>query len=181
MRMLHYLLPIALLCGLSGVAKAEDFQMVVIDPTGGTLITSTAFVFGFDPCAPGEVPGDGYQGCFAARNGTGELITSIQFSIPLIPGQVAGCVAFDGHLDLFPIVTCDTGPAGYLLTFSGGKIQAGDFFLVAEAGVAADAFPDVSAVINAPEPGSLWLLSTGILSLGFFFVRRQPALCTPRR
>lgn len=172
MRILRFLLPIALVCGFGSVAKANDFQMIVIDPTRGVAVRTTTFVFGFVPCQAGDVPGDTtgtYVGCFAGENTTGQIITSLLFEIPPIPGQTAGCAKYGAGLDIFTNVTCTTNTDGYLLDFTGGNIGFGGFFLVAEAGVPPDAFPDVTAIANAPEPGSLWLLSTGILSSGLFF------------
>ncbi len=34
MRMMRYLLAVALVCGLAGAAKGDDFRMVVLDPPG---------------------------------------------------------------------------------------------------------------------------------------------------
>ena len=177
MRMLRWLFAIALVCGLNGAAKADDFQMVVIDPLGGAVITNASFTFGFTPCDPGEVPGDTagfYVGCFVGENGTGVPITRLHFSIPPIPGQPtqgAACDPYGSGLDLFT-ASCSTSANGFTLDFTGGSIPIGGFFLVAEHGVAADAFPDVNALANAaantPEPGSFWLLSTGTLLGGLF-------------
>jgi hypothetical protein len=181
MKTLRYLLAIGLFCGLSGIAKADDFQMVVIDPIGGSVITTTAFPFSFSPCAAGEVPSNPnnpntYIGCFVGENGTGVDLTSLQLLIPPIPNQSAGCSPFGEQLDIFTSITCTSGPNGYLVNFAGGDIPLGGFFLIAEAGVDPTVFPQVAAVANAPEPGSLLLLSTGVLAIGFFFTRRRNAV-----
>ena len=183
MRILRCLIAIALAYGLTGVAKADDFQMVVIDPTYSVnVITNTAFTFSLSPCeAPGQVPvGSDYQGCFTGQNETGQVLTSLQLEIPLIVGQTAGCALNGGGLDLFSDVTCSTGPNGYLLDFSDGDIIGGELFTVAEAGVDPSDFPDISASFNTPEPSSIWLLFTGVLSIGLFLARRQGAVRASR-
>lgn len=184
MKMLHWFSTIALVCGLTGAAKADDFQMVVIDPppAGYTVnvITSTSFSFSFSPCvAPGQIPaGTPYVGCFTGQNETGQLLTSLEIAVPLIPGQTAGCSLFGSGLDLFSSATCSDTPGGYVLNYTGGAITENELFTIAEAYVDPSSFPEVSAAFNTPEPGSIWLLATGILAGGLLLAdpRRRAAL-----
>lgn len=205
MKMMRWFVAIALVCGLSRTANADDFQMVVIDPSPQyvTPIYNSSFTFSFSACiSPQQVPtGSGYVGCFTGVNLTGKTLTTLQLIIPVFSylgqPQSAGCALFGGGLDVFSTVTCGTTPDGkdFFLDFSGGSIPDGNavdcdkdgdsgdpqeylegcsaesIFTIAETGVAVDAFPtNMSAVANAsaPEPGSFWLLSTGVLSGGLF-------------
>jgi hypothetical protein len=178
MKLLRYLAAIVLMCGLSAVAKADDFQMVVIDPFTGPYsinpISTNAFSFGFAECEePGQVPaGSTFDGCFTGQNETGAILTSLQMTIPVFDDQTAGCSPSGTGLDLFSDVTCgeNSSDTDYILSFSGGSITEGEIFTVAETGVAPEDFPDVAVVANAPEPASIWLLATGLLMSGVFFV-----------
>jgi hypothetical protein len=182
MKILHYLLAITLVAGLSSVAKADDFQMVIIDPTYSVnVITSTAFSFSLAPCvAPGQVPvGSPYLGCFTGQNETGVALTSFVIDIPaLIQGQTAGCALNGNNLDFFQTVSCSTNSGGYILDFSNGSIPVGGVFTIAEAGADPSLFPaNNSAVANTtPEPSSLLLMSTGILSIGSLVAYRRRSI-----
>jgi hypothetical protein len=62
----------------------------------------------------------------------------------------------------------------WTLTFGGGSIAAGEYFVIAEDGVPdPTTFPTTNAIGVTPEPNSFWLLSTGVLSLGFFGAYRR--------
>ncbi len=187
MKILRYLLAMAAVAMMSGVAKADDFQMVVIDP-GYTVnvITDPSFTFSLSPCvAPGQVPiGSPYEGCFTGQNETGEALTSLLINIPaIVDDQSVGCALNGGGLDYFSNVTCTTGSNGYTLDFTGGSIAIGDVFTIAEAGADPADFPDnINAVGGAaPEPNSFLLMSTGVLSIGLFGAyRRRQTLSEPR-
>jgi hypothetical protein len=181
MKLLRYFAAIVLVCGLSAVAKADDFQMVVIDPFTGPYsinpISTNAFSFGFSECEePGQVPaGSTFDGCFTGQNETGAILTSLQMTIPVFDDQTAGCSPSGTGLDLFSDVTCgeNASDTEYILNFSGGTIAEGEIFTIAETGVSPDDFPDVAVVANAPEPASIWLLATGLMMSGVFFVDRR--------
>jgi hypothetical protein len=199
MRMLRYLLPIALVFALTGIAKADDFQMVVLDPIEPNppttfityAITNASFTAIFTPCAIGQVP-SGAQGtyweCFTGFNdlmdshGNGITMTSLFMTFPTIPGQTSAACSPDGDtsLNLFSVCNPSTSPTGFTLDFSGGGIAPGVTFVIAEYGVLTD-FPNASAVANAPEPSSFLLLSTGALMAGLFFAyQRRHTLCALR-
>jgi hypothetical protein len=212
-RVLRFLCAAALVCGLAGVAKADDFQMQVVDPTfTPTAITSDSFNITLGTCQPNQLPTSlvgTYIGCFTGINLTGAPITSLQVLIPIFSYQgslqTAGCAPAAGQI--FHTVTCGTTANGldFYVDFSNGSIAAaanggdcdydGDakglnqddyacdtssIFTIAEAGVPAGPngeFPkNFSVEANVtPEPNSILLLSTGVLSIGLFgaFRRRQ--------
>jgi hypothetical protein len=194
MRILRYLLAASLACTLTAISQAApvNFQVVVIDPPPSNLITpitSDSFTFSFSPCvSPGQVPaGTSYVGCFTGENVTGHTLTSLQLFIPTIPNANDTCGFSGTGLDVFPSVLCTSTNNGYLLYFSGGNIPSAtghapddaefnrhSVFTIAESGIDPSAFPEVTAnfnMVSTPEPDSLVLLSTGLLSGGGFFVR----------
>jgi hypothetical protein len=177
MRTLHYLLAIAAVFGLSGVARASvisPFQMVVIDPPSYSVevITTPTFTIDFAACvSPGQIPsGTSYVGCFTGQNGTAATFTSLSIFTP----GITGCAtSFGGGLDLFATEGCSSVAGGELLSYSGGTgIAAGALFTIAESGVDPTAFPESTGTVT-PEPGSLWLLSTGALAAGLYMTRRR--------
>jgi hypothetical protein len=216
-KMLRYLCAAALLCGLAGVAKADDFKMVVVDPPSlnPTAITSDSFVASFGACQANQLPSDlvgTYVGCFTGINLTGAPLTSLQILIPVFDypqgsPQTAGCPTLPNNQDLFSSITCGTTSNGldFYVDFSGGNIptavnhgdcdydgdarnlNADDYkcdsasiFTIAEAGVPPNGFPDLTVqadVAVTPEPSSVLLLCTGVLSIGLFgALRRRQSL-----
>lgn len=192
MKMLRILLVIALVCGLTHRAKADDFQMIVVDPLPSYpvfQITDTSFDFFFiAPCiSPGQIPsGANYDACFTGQNETGMVLTSLTIAVAnTIGNQTAGCSPSgltnqQGQpLDIFSSISCGPGPdgVGYLLTYSGGDIPLDGIFTIAEQGATPADFGDVHAVAGTaatPEPESFLLLSTGVLSASsYLFAGRR--------
>ncbi len=101
MRILRYLFAIALVCGLARGAKADDFQMVVGDPTPafGEVhdIFHDSFNVTLSACHTDQgVDPSLYLGCFTGLNLTGAPLTSLQVLIPVFdisPGvlDTPGC------------------------------------------------------------------------------------------
>jgi hypothetical protein len=183
MKLLCSLFALAILCSFSLHAKADDFQMIVVDPQFSvTDITTPTFTFHFTGCDAGQAPA-GYIGCFTGENLTGAPITSLNIEVPhLIGTQTAGCDALAGGLGFFS--SCDpvTENDGYSITFTGGSIPEGPglkgAFTIAEVGADPADFGTMTGTINGaigatPEPDSLLLLTTGILSCGAYLVRRR--------
>jgi hypothetical protein len=193
MKLLRYVALIVLMCGLSAVARADDFQMVVVDPTyTGTYqintITTTTFGFTFTECeSPGQLPaGVSYDGCFSGQNETGVDLTSLMIEIPVFGGQTVGCSPSTTVLNLFTNISCgeNASDTDYILEFTGGDIVPGELFTLAEDGVDASvpgAFPPGPVTANTPEPATFWFLSTGVLSIGLLGAyRRRQAIPLPR-
>jgi hypothetical protein len=184
MSLLRCLLAVALVCGLSGVARASqaDFHTTVLDPFATTPIFTTPFQFSFDPCVAGQLPTnvkDTYAGCFSAVNRTGKDWIGLQLvfgNTDSLGGQPASC-ALDGSADLFKNTSCALTPDGskYILSFTGGAIPNNGSFVIAEDGVAPADFPmiDASVTTVTPEPDSILLLSTGIAALGSLAAKRR--------
>ncbi|MGA1981862.1 MAG: PEP-CTERM sorting domain-containing protein [Acidobacteriaceae bacterium] len=202
MRMLSRLLAIALVFGFSSMAKAGpppppaggNFQVVVVDPpptppSYAVPITSSSFSFSFTfPCATGQDPsGFTASGCWTGYNDTGEPITSLQMTFPDTPGlngEPASCPASGTSLDIFQVTTCNLVGSNYVLDFSDGSISADDgVFSILEAGAAPSDIGQVAGTLNTPEPSSIWLLSTGALSIGLFgaYRRRHNLVAAPPR
>jgi len=189
MKLLRCLPLIAAVCMVSGIAKADpvDFHMVIVDPPQGfntTPITSLSppTVVSFLPCVAGEIPGtvDPYQGCASFENSTSSALTNLELIFPnngVLNSQTANCTGDPGTIsgasvNFFQEASCNIVGDNYVLAFFDGSIPVGDLFTIAEDGVPADCFPD-GTLTSTPEPSSIWLLSTGVLLLGFFFYRRR--------
>jgi hypothetical protein len=192
MKILRYLLPMALVLSLCGRAKADDFQMVVVDPPPPIVnittydITLPNFTYTdipFTDCQPGELPSGSpsYQGCIAFLNGTGVNLTALTLTVPNlggIVGQTADCPT-DPNKIFTGAPTCPVDPTSgaWTLIFTGGVgITPSEFFVVAENGAAPGDFPAISANFAAaatPEPASLWFMATGVLMGGVFLSQRS--------
>lgn len=190
MKVFRTLFAILLACTLCGMAKADpvDFHMVVVDPPSGfntvpitSLSSPTPIVF--SACVPGEIPGtvDPYEGCASFENSTTGPITNLLLEFPdtnALNSQSASCAPDPGvigssSVDFFQSASCSLTNGEYILDFTDGSIPVGALFTIAEDGVCADDFP-TGSLSSAPEPASIWLLSTGALMLaGFYFKRRH--------
>lgn len=192
MRMMRYLLVMALVCGAAGSAKADDFRMVVLDPPPSSFPTypifSSPFTFSFAPCAVGQLPTGtqgSYEGCFSGVNRTGEDWTSLTLNFnnnsALTNAAPSECSLDGGGQDIFAAPgtgACDLQGDQYVLIFSGGILSNNENFVIAEDGVDPSDFPDVTASFTTPstvtpEPESVWLLSTGIAFAASFLRKRQ--------
>jgi hypothetical protein len=237
--MLRYLFAIALVCGLTHVARADDFQMVVGDPTVPIYVIQPVFTDSFSVnfptsglaagCgAPGQLPSgvtdpQDYTGCFTGINLTGSDLTSLQIEFPVFdyPGTTTpdtpNCPKLASGA-VFSNINCGltNGNQDYLLEFSGGDIPTATFsntacffdpfsfdcsspaiFTIAIGIPGLNLIQDgtitmldnegVEAAANAvvtPEPSSVLLMSTGILSIGLFAAyrrRRLPSELLPVR
>lgn len=192
MRMMRCLFAIALVCGVAGSAKADDFRMVVLDPPPASFPTfpifDSPFTFTFAPCAVGQLPTGTlgtYDGCFSGVNRTGQDWTSLTMNFSnnsaLSNAAPANCSLDGGGLDIFAAPgegSCDLqSNQQYLLIFNGGILTNNENFVIAEQGVDPNDFPEVTASFTTastvPEPESLWLFSTGIVLAGSFLSKRR--------
>jgi hypothetical protein len=193
MKMLRFLFAFVLALGLAAVAKADDFQMVVLDPTyTGTYLINpltnlSTFSVTFTECEePGQLPsGANFDGCFSFQNDTEANITGLDISVNgLVPGQTAGCALsglLDSHgdpLDIFSDPGCSDLSDGYTLSFEGGTITPGEIVTLAEKGVdvTVTPFPPTTVTPTVPEPASISLLSTGVVAAGSLFAQRRKRL-----
>jgi PEP-CTERM motif len=187
MKMLRYLFAIVSFCVLAGVAKADqaDFHMVVLDPPPFATypIFSTPFSpIVFSDCS-GQLPTNvlqSYDGCFTGVNRTGNDWIGLQLTFNNnsgTNGQPVGCTLDGGGADFYQTPNCTFTGSQYILTYASGTIFNNEFFVIAEEGVSPDAFPPgtLEAVTAVPEPGSLWLLSTGLSAAGAFFAKHRRA------
>ncbi len=190
MKLLRLLFAVTLACTLGGMAKADpvDFHMVVVDPPTGfntTPITSLSSPtpITFSACVPGEIPGtiDPYEGCASFENSTSGPLTNLLLEFPntsALHSQSASCTPDPGvigssSVDFFQSYSCSLVNGNYILDFTNGNIPVGTLFTIAENGVCASDFP-TGTLSSAPEPGSLWLMSTGTLVLaGFFYSKHR--------
>lgn len=192
MRRMHYLLAVALVCGVAISAKADDFRMVVLDPPPPSFPTfpifDSPFSFTFSPCAVGQLPTGTqgtYDGCFSGVNRTGQDWTSLTLNFSnnsaLSDAAPANCSLDGGGLDIFAAPgpgNCDLQlDQQYALIFNGGVLSNNENFVIAEQGVNPSDFPEVTASFTTPsaipEPETLWLLSTGIAFAGSLLRRRR--------
>jgi hypothetical protein len=192
MKLLQYLLAIALVCVSAGVAKADpiDFKTGVLDPPSLPSVTyidndSTPFAVSFGAC-PIDVVADG---CFDGFNESNVTFTSLDISFAnttsssdptdvtdYLNGQTPTCETSEPG-SLFSSASCSLSPDNttYVLDFTGGAgIAPGAFFIITETGPVPSAFQDgMAEVATTPEPNSILLLSTGMAMIGLVIVRRR--------
>jgi hypothetical protein len=141
MKILRYLLAMAMVAGLSGAAKADtfvpgDFAAVVIDPLPApgeiTLILNQSFPVSMAPCQADQLDGlspADFVGCFTGLNDSGTDLTSLSMEFPaIILGNVLdlpNCPVEPQNV--FSSISCgftDSTDTEYVLTFSGGDIPS---------------------------------------------------------
>jgi hypothetical protein len=183
MKMFRLLLMVSMVFGFANAVRADvaDFHMVILDPFATYPIFSSPFGFTFSACSAGQLPTNvvgSYDGCFSGVNRTGQDWLGLQLSFSnteALGSQPAGC-APDGSADFYSSADCSLTPDGsdYLLVFTSGVIPNNGSFVIAEDGVDPSDFPDVDVTaITTPEPSSIWLLSGGVLLIGFEFASRR--------
>ena len=183
MRVLRCLIVIVVVCGFTGLAGAApiDFHMHVLDPPPPSFtvqpILTTPFTFSFTECSPGELPNNmTASGCFAGVNSTGQDWTSLQITFAdnsVLAGQAPNC-DLTGSNNIFSGTDCSLDGSTYVLSFMDGVLHNNDFFFITEDGVdPPEGFGTgtgtVTDAVMTPEPGSILLLSTGIVLFGLLF------------
>ncbi len=179
---------VLLLCGISGIAKADpvDFRMNVLDPAFSTYnVTSEPFPVTFSPCVAGQLPPGAIlqpgEGCFSGRNLTGVNWTSLTLifgNSGSAFGQVPNCTPDTANnpssTQLFGASSCSLTNNFFVLNFSNGLLKDHERFVIVETGADPDTFPAGTLSYNTvPEPGSMLLLSTGSLLAGFHFAKQR--------
>lgn len=190
MKYLRAIFVLALFCGLSSFALADDidFHMSVLDPPQQLNYTSIdntdPFAVSFSAC-PQIIQA---TACFTGFNDTNQTFTSLSLIfdnstnpndpndfVNFLNGQTPNCDTTP-VASLFGTATCSLNPqeTEYLLNFSGGSgIAPGQFFFIAETGPTAAAFGVGSGVVGiTPEPDSLLLFATGVMMAGLFLFRQ---------
>lgn len=190
MKLLRFLPLIATVCMLSGIAKADDFKLGVLDaPTTTIDYTGGVLDVDFSKCGSD-------LGCVTIANDTGHTLTSLQIDFSAVGLKTTGnCLT--GNSEIFTTCTetlIDNGTE-YQFDFSGGTgIPDGsnnrnyysngfwnycnnndNTFTIEEEGENPKDFGPLSIepVSVTPEPASFWLLTTGVLLFGGFLYRRR--------
>jgi len=184
MKISRCLFLVALIFGLSGLAKADpiDFHMTVLDPGSTTALNIDApgtFTVAFSACPDGYT---NYDGCFVGLNNTNAptIGTDITFySLNLIfpdiaPLNTQSCNVTPETGTIFDNSNCTSSNGSLVLNFFGGSgIKPGETFYIVENGVPAADFPPGMGTVATPEPDSILLLSTGVVLMGVFFISRR--------
>lgn len=176
MKILYWFCALVLLGAFADTAKADplDFNFKVLDPPGAGTPVSGPFTLTFSPC-----PVDPTEGCFYGYNDTPYTITDLYVTFTdtgSIAGQTVTCdVTASGSL--FGAQNCTAPSPGdddFTIYLYDGAIDSQEPFLIEETGADPSTFPDGNANVGfAPEPGSIWLLSSAAAMLGFVFIARR--------
>ncbi len=197
MKFLRYVLAIMMMCALGGTVQAHAFKLGVLDAGPGVDYTGTPLTnLMLGSCGSGTAL---TEGCVTIENETGSLLTSFQlsFSTSNLGSGNQGFTCGTGIMFADCTVT-DLGGGNYNLVFSGGTgvpsdpnamkkkedkkesrdsdDYSADTFTIQEIGLPLSDFANTPlAVAPTPEPGSIWLMSTGALLLGgfFYYTRRN--------
>jgi len=181
------------------------------NPNEITLILNQSFTVSLAPCQADQLDGlstADFVGCFTGLNNSGADLKSLSMQFPAIfLGNVLdlpNCPLEPQNI--FTSISCgftDSTDTEYVLNFSGGDIpsfgqgpdcppsssgieacEEDSLFTIAIGGIPFNTVPqNFTAQANAvsPEPSSIWLISTGVLSIGMFVAfRRRQILCAPR-
>jgi hypothetical protein len=140
MKILRYLIAMAIVAGLSGVAKADtfvpgDFAAVVIDPLPAPgeihVILNTSFSVSLATCQADQLDGlssSDFVGCFTGLNASGTPMTSLSMQFPAIFLPLTGLDTANCPKEtqnIFTSLSCgftDSTHTAYVLNFSGGNI-----------------------------------------------------------
>ncbi len=184
MKLLRCLFALTLVGTLSGMARADDFKLGVLDaPPTSIDYTGSPLTVSFGSCGWGSPSTDG---CVTIANDTGKTLTSLLIDITANEATIkdggGGCQSTaPGVKCQYSLIDDDTV---YQFLFTGLDIPPAsewcttDTFTIEEKGVDYWKFPDASVggPSVTPEPASLMLLATGfLLCAGFVYRRRMGA------
>ena len=200
MKFLRYVLAIMTMCALGVTVQAHAFKLGVLDAGPGFDYTGTPLTnLLLVSCGAGTAS---TEGCVTIENETGSLLTSFQLSfstsnLGLGNQNFTNADCATGTMFRTCTVT-DLGSGNYNLVLSGGtgvpydpnamkkkedEKESGDpddysadTFTIQETGLPYSDFANTPLTVAAtPEPGSIWLMSTGALLLGgfFYYTRRN--------
>ena len=180
MKILRYLMMATLIVGMSGIARAAGFSWNLQDPPDGGFFavtqTGVPFSFTFEDCSF-NVGGITYKGCAEGQNQTNVTLTSFQFTfenVPALGGATPNCIS-----DSFAVVTCGLVGDQYVISYvcdpgAACGIAPDGVFNIYEDALPGSQFPVVGAIANpTPEPSSVWLVLSGMGSLGYLVRRRR--------